>query len=110
MVPENPTRLIVMQTCPHLEPLERELARQCIALGEPCVSPYGERAGEWCECACTFDGPALRMRLALPACVTFEEYDGRVAGSDATFFCTACKRAIMGRHPRYASSATRHLA
>ncbi|MEO5960093.1 MAG: hypothetical protein ABIR80_13330 [Opitutaceae bacterium] len=99
-----------MKTCPHLAPLERELAAQSIALGDARVSPYGESAGHWCACECTFDAPALRTRLALPACVNYDEYDGRVAGSDATFFCTLCKRAIMGLHPHYAKAETRRLA
>lgn len=98
-----------MKTCPHLAPLERELAAQGIALGEPRVSPYGKSAGLWCACECAFDAAALRARLALPASVTYEEYDGRVAGSDATFFCTECKRAITGLHPNYAHATTRRL-
>jgi hypothetical protein len=99
-----------MKTCTHLEPLERELDAQGIVLGEPRVSPYGPQAGNWCACDCTFDAPTLRTRLALPACVTYEEYDGRVAGSDATFFCKECNRAIMGLHPNYANAATKKLA
>lgn len=98
-----------MKTCLHLAPLESELAARGIALGDPCVSPYGAAAGMWCACACTFDAPALRARLALPACVTYEEYDGRVAGSDATFFCTECRRAITGVHPHYANASTLRL-
>lgn len=99
-----------MKTCPHLEPLERELAAQGIPLADPCVSRYGASAGLWCTCACTFDATVLRARLALPACVSYEEYDGRVAGSDAAFYCATCQRAIMGVHPNYAPAGTRWLA
>lgn len=42
--------------------------------------------------------------------ILYEEYDGRVAGSDATFYCPKCRRAIMGRHRRYAGPTTPHLA
>jgi hypothetical protein len=99
----------LMKTCPHLEALERELAAQGIELGEPRISPYGPGPGNWCACDCTFDADALRARLLLPTCVTYEEYDGRVAGSDATFFCTECKRAIMGLHPNYATASTKKI-
>jgi hypothetical protein len=99
-----------MKTCPHLERLELELAARNIPLGEPQTSPYGPQWGLWCECDCVFDEPALRQRLALSAQITYEEYDGRVAGSDATFYCPECKRAIMGRHPRYANARTLRLS
>jgi hypothetical protein len=35
----------------------------------------------------TFDELGLRARLVLPEFVRYVEYDGRVAGSDATFTC-----------------------
>jgi len=99
-----------VKSCPHLEPLEQELARQGVALGEPAVSPYGPSAGLWCACNCVFDEPSLRARLKLPATIRYDEYDGRVAGSDATFFCPECKRAIMGIHPNYARPTTPRVA
>jgi hypothetical protein len=99
-----------MKTCPHLEPLEHELAAKGIALGDGQPSPYGPEWGLWCWCDCTFDGPALRQRLGLADCVRYDEYDGRVAGSDATFYCQQCKRAIMGVHPNYAKPKTPRLA
>jgi hypothetical protein len=95
-----------MGVCPHLEPLERELAARGVVLGEGGVSPYGPDWGVWHGCSCTFDGVGLRGRLGLAECVSYEEYDGRVAGSDATFYCSECKRAIMGLHPRYAPAGT----
>jgi len=105
----NTENKALMKTCRHLQPLETELARNNIPLGDPAASPYGTQWGLWSPCDCVFDEPALRSRLALPACVTYEEYDGRVAGSDATFYCKECKRAIMGCHPRYAGPTTRRL-
>lgn len=99
-----------MKTCIHLEPLERELESRGIPLGEGGRSPYGADLGVWYPVDCVFDGPALRARLGIPESVTYEEYDGRHAGSDATWFCAQCKRAIMGAHPRYASSSTPRLA
>jgi hypothetical protein len=95
-----------MKTCPHLEPLELELARHKIPLGEGVTGPYGPQWGLWSPCDCVFDEPALRARLVLARCVRYEEYDGRVAGSDASFYCTECKRAIMGCHPRYSRPTT----
>lgn len=98
-----------MKTCRHLEPLERELATRNIPLGDPQPSPYGPQSGLWCECHCVFDEASLRQRLALSPQITYEEYDGRVAGSDATFYCPECKRAIMGCHPNYAKAWTPRL-
>jgi hypothetical protein len=98
------------KTCPHLEPLERELEGKGIALGEAIPSPYGAEWGLWAECDCVFEADSLRVRLGLPEFILFEEYDGRVAGSDATFYCPKCKRAIMGRHRNYADPITPHLA
>ncbi len=97
-----------MKTCPHLAPLEGELARRRIAL-KPIASPYGD-GGAWHGCDCTFDGPRLIERLGLPACVRYVEYDGRVAGSDATFTCTSCGHVILGLHPAYAPASTRRVA
>jgi hypothetical protein len=94
-----------VKTCPHLEPLELELEAQGIALGEGGRSPYAD-SGVWFPVDCVFDALALRARLQLPEFVTYEEYDGRVAGSDATWYCTQCSRAIMGIFPRYAQSST----
>ncbi|MEO8127930.1 MAG: hypothetical protein ABJF23_06725 [Bryobacteraceae bacterium] len=98
-----------MKTCPHLESLELALEAARIPLGEPDRNPYSEEFGLWAPCDCVFDEPSLRQRLQLPEFVTYEEYDGRVAGSDATFYCKQCKRAIMGIHPRYAWPATPRL-
>jgi hypothetical protein len=81
-----------------------------IALDDGATSPYGPDWGIWFYCNCVFDAPSLRHRLAIPAFITYEEYDGRVAGSDATFYCPQCKRAIMGRHPHYATDDTPRLA
>lgn len=61
-----------MKICPHLTPA------------------YSEEFGLWSACDCVFDEPALRKRLQLPDFVTDEEYEGRAAGSDATFYCKQC--------------------
>lgn len=99
-----------IRTCPHLAPLERELAAQGVTLGEGGESPYGADGDVWFPVDCTFDEPALRKRLQLADCVSYDEYDGRVAGSDATFYCDQCHRAIWGLHPRYASPKTKRLS
>ncbi len=98
-----------MKTCPHLERLELELATQGVVLGAGGESPYGPDWGTWFGCDATFDEPALRKRLNLEDVVSYTEYDGRVAGSDATFYCETCKRAIMGLHARYAPKGTKHI-
>src|SRR5215813_2941280 len=100
---------IMAKTCPHLEPLERELEKNGIPLGEGMVSPYGPQWGTWFWCNVLFYEPALRVKLALANFITYDEYDGRVAGSDATFYCPRCKRAIVGIHPHYATPDTPRL-
>lgn len=97
-------------TCAHLEPLETELEKLGVQLGEPRPSPYGPEWGLWSAVDCTFDAGPLRARLGLAEFIRFEEYDGRVAGSDATFYCPRCRRAIMGRHRAYADPTTPRLA
>jgi hypothetical protein len=98
----------IPRTCAHLAPLEQALAKRKIPL-TPIESPYGDDL-RWFSCACTFDEPALRARLGLGSGVRYVEYDGRVAGSDATFGCEACGCVIMGLHPRYAPARARRLA
>lgn len=98
-----------VKSCEHLAPLERELSRIGVELGEAMQSPYGSEWGDWFPVNCTFDGEMLRARLELPEFINYEEYDGRVAGSDATFYCKTCNRAIMGLHRRYAPRGTAHL-
>src|SRR5262245_1533116 len=99
-----------MKTCPHLLPLERELEAHGISLGDGMPSPYGADLGTWYWCDVLFDAASVRTRLQIPPFVPFEEYDGRVAGSDATFYCPQCKRAIMGVHPHYAKPTTPRLS
>lgn len=94
------------RTCAHLAPLETELERRGVRLGEPMPSPYGPDWGLWTPAECTFDAVPLRARLGLPDFIKFEEYDGRVAGTDASFHCPKCRRAIMGLHPAYAGPTT----
>lgn len=94
-----------VKTCEHLQPLERLLAQRRIAL-DAIASPYDDD-WRWFGCACTFDAVALRKRLQLARGVRYEEYDGRVAGSDATFGCARCRCAILGLHPRYSPRARR---
>ena len=71
-------------------------------------SPYGDD-NTWWSCACVFDEKRLRERLSIDASVTYYEYDGRAAGSDATFTCKDHKMVIMGLHPSYAPKDTRRL-
>lgn len=95
-----PTAVGTFKTCEHLAPLEWALAKRKIAL-KPIASPYDDD-NRWFGCNCTFDEKALRARLGLQESVRYIEYDGRVAGSDATFMCERCHAVIMGLHPDYA--------
>jgi len=100
----------MLKTCQHLAALEAELEARKVPLGEPGDSPYGPEWGLWTAVSCTFDEPSLRARLSIADCVEYTEYDGRVAGSDATFYCKECKRAIIGLHPRYAPASVPRVA
>jgi hypothetical protein len=100
-----------VKTCVHLEPLERELEAQGIPLGKGGDSPYGSEWGVWFPVDCMFDEASLRARLHIAdPPVSYEEYDGRAAGSDATWYCKACKRAIMGGIARYAAPGTPRIS
>ncbi len=98
-----------MKTCQHLQPLEDALAEQGIAL-EAIESPYATNEYRWLGCGCTFDADALRERLELQPCVSYDEYDGRAMGSDSTFTCTKCRCVILGLHPSFAVPGTPRLA
>jgi hypothetical protein len=98
-----------MKTCPHLEPVERALAARRIALGDGVPSPYGAQSGMWFPCDCVFNEKALRVRLQLADCVTYDESFDFAAGSDASLYCSECKRAIWGCHPKAASWRTPRL-
>jgi hypothetical protein len=94
------------RTCEHLEALERELTAVGVAIGpgQPC--PHDPDWGTWFAVDALFDLRQIDRRLALDPCVAYEEYEGRLGGGDVTFYCTCCKKAIVGRHPRSASPAT----
>ena len=94
--------------CEHLEPLERSWNGAACGSVSRCPAPT-DRSGGSGRVDCTFDAAPLRARLGLPDFIRFQEYDGRVAGSDATFYCPRCRRAIMGRHPAYAGPTTPRL-
>jgi hypothetical protein len=95
-----------ISTCIHLQPLERLIEARGVALGPAGESPHGGDDGLCSPVSCTFDGEDLRKKLGLAACVTYTEYDGRATGSEATFYCKACKRAITGLHPIWAPPGT----
>jgi hypothetical protein len=95
------------EICEHLRPLADALAAAHIAV-EPTESPYGGD-GTWWKCSCTFDEPALRARLSLDPCVTYDEYDGRTAGADATFSCMQDHTVFIGPHPSWVAAGTPRL-
>lgn len=95
------------EICEHLRPLAEALSAAKIAL-EPTSSPYNDDY-TWWQCGCTFAAAELRERLALDPCVTYNEYDGRAAGSDATFTCNQDEIVFMGSHPNWAARGTPRL-
>jgi hypothetical protein len=100
----------VPRTCRHLAPLERELAAAGVPVGAGRPCPHDPDWGVWFEVDALFDVRRLKRRLSLAPCVRYEEYEGVLCGSDATFYCAKCKRAIVGLHPRVATPATLRIA
>ncbi len=98
------------RTCEHLEILERELLAAGVSVGSGRPCPHDPEWGTWFEVDALFDVTRLRRRLALDACVSYEEYEGVLAHSDATFYCNCCKCAIVGLHPRSATPGTPRIA
>jgi hypothetical protein len=91
-----------LKTCPHLGRIEQVIDSAGLALGdgEPC--PHDHDWGTWYQVPCAFDPESLHLKLELEPCVRYEEYEGRFVQSDAMFYCSRCKKAIIGKHPRYA--------
>jgi hypothetical protein len=90
--------LSTVRPCEHLRPLEGALLAVGVRFG-PIVSPSANDRMTWFMCEATFDELSLRSRLNLPDFLGYTEYDGRVAGADATFACARCNHAILGYHP-----------
>ena len=95
-----------LRTCEHLAPLERELTAAGIVVGHGQPCPHDPEWGTWFEVDALFDVAGLRRRLPMDACVTYEEHEGVLSPSDATFYCTRCHRAIVGQHPRSSPPGT----
>jgi len=97
------------QACKHLHVLERELRAQGFLLEWEGKSWWRGRydtspGGGWLYFRCFLDREALSARLGLGPPVTYDEYDGRVAGHEAGFYCTACDSAVVGVHRNYRGS------
>lgn len=90
--------------CVHLQPLVDAMKRAHIE-ATPTSSPYGDD-NTWWACHCTFDAVGLRRRLGLDPCVTYHEYNGMAAGSDATWTCSEHNLVLMGPHPHVAPAGT----
>lgn len=97
------------KTCRHLAPLERALSAAGVPVGPGRPCPHDADWGVWHLADALLDARLLR-RLGLDPCVTYEEYEGVLAGSDVLFYCTHCKQAIVGLHPRSASPGTKRIA
>ena len=96
------------KTCPHLAPLEQGLR----AAGIPAVldgkswyrSKYDTSPGwGWVYFKCLLDRRALEKRFDLGKPVHYQEYDGRVAGCEAGFYCQQHDSAVVAVHRNYAS-------
>ena len=90
------------RTCQHLAPLEHLLADAGVAVGPGKPCPHDAEWGIWFNTDAPLDARSVKRQVTLDPCVSDEEYEGVLASSDVTFYCAACKRAIVGRVPRRA--------
>jgi len=98
------------KTCAHLAPLERELEAAAVEVGPGRPCPHDADWGTWFAVDALFDVSRLERRLSLAPCVGYEEYEGLLCASDATFYCDECMVAIVGLHPRAAPPGTPRIA
>ena len=96
-----------MKTCEHLEPLVTAIEAAGLTLTRT-DSPYGGDA-IWWSAPCTFVESALRKRLGLAPSLSYVEYNGMSAGSDATWSCKEHDIVIIGPHPSFAAKGTPRL-
>jgi len=94
--------------CEHLQPLV-DAARARGVNVEPTTSPYGDDF-TWWRCDCTFNAVALRARLHLAECVSYVEYNGMSAGSDATWTCKEHREVLLGPHSSFAPKGTPQIS
>lgn len=90
--------------CEHLAALEREL----IAAGVKQTyrgQAWSKNCRTWVYFACVLDRSSLRARFGFARCVEDHVHRGVHDGAEAGFVCTACKDAVMGRHPEAAGGA-----
>ena len=91
----------ILLTCEHLRALEKDLRDAGIATQAEGCSWWGPSKGNWVFFNAFLDGDALRRHYRLPDFVTYNAYDGKVAGEEAGFECLRCESAIKGvLHPR----------
>jgi hypothetical protein len=91
--------------CEHLVELEQAL----IAAGVAETfreKPWTSNCREWVYFACWLDRPAIRIRFAIPDCVTDHDHLGTHDGHEAGLVCGTCNDAIMGVHSAYRSSVS----
>jgi hypothetical protein len=90
--------------CRHLQALERELRASGVAIElETKDWSKGDAAGFWLYFRARIDPDATRRQFHLPEGIEYDEWDGRVAGSEAGFHCTSCNSGVMGVHPAAAA-------
>ena len=92
-----------MRTCAHLAPLERLLAVIGRKLGPGLPCPHDTSWGTWYVTDAALDVHTLHRRVGLDACVRGEAYEASLSDGDVTFYCSACRKAIVGRLPRDAA-------
>ena len=87
------------RTCQHLAPLARILAADGTPVGPGRPCPHDADWGTWFYTDATLDIRRVDREIMLDPCVSPEAYEGVLADSDVTFYCSACKQAIVGRLP-----------
>jgi hypothetical protein len=65
---------------------------------------------EWVYFDCFLDTEALKIRLNLPDLVQTHENTDLRSGTELGLFCSRCKNAIMGLHPKYFTASHKVMA
>ena len=85
--------------CEHLAALDRELQQRGIKetfRGQA----WSDNAREWVYYDCVLVTEKLALRYNFPKFVEIHVNNDSKSGLEAGFYCTRCKDAVMGLHPR----------
>ena len=95
--------------CEHLTPLEQELKNAGIKetyRGQP----WTDNCREWAYFDCVLDLDALKGRMNFSPVIEIHINNDQRSGTEAGFYCSSCKDAIMGFHPEFGAQGKRKFS